>query len=574
MSHHKVLNALDRHLALIGFMGAGKTTLAEEVAARIGRRAIDADRLLEGRAQISIGTFFAQRGETEFRVAEAALARDTFRQSPPAVIALGGGAVKTPEVRSTLRERALTVLVDVDVDVAWSRAKDTDRPLAQDEQLFRRLYDERRPLYSDVADAVADDADGVVLAAGGIRYELGGLERLGELVPGDGPVALVTDSRVMGIHGARAQTALGDRLRSTHDLPAGEAAKQLHVVERLWSELRLDRGGTIVALGGGALTDAAGLAAALYLRGIPWVAVPTTLVGQVDAGIGGKTAIDLTGAKNVVGAFHWPARVVCDQALLTTLPEAERRNGLAEVVKTGLLAGDPVWERPEPEQVRACAAFKSGICLADPHDRGPRAQLNLGHTFAHALETAAGYALPHGRAVALGLLAALRLSGLPDEERRNGLAEVVKTGLLAGQPLWELREPEKVRACAAFKSAVCIQDPHDRGPRNQLNLGHTFGHALEAAAGYALPHGRAVALGLLAALRLSGLPAEARVVRDVLAPEPVRVDRDAAWAALARDKKAERGAPRLVLLDAPGKPRWGVAVPQDDVRRALDELIA
>ena len=109
-----------------------------------------------------------------------------------------------------------------------------------------------------------------------------------------------------------------------------------------------------------------------------------------------------------------------------------------------------------------------------------------------------------------------------------------------------------MRACAAFKSAVCIQDPHDRGPRNQLNLGHTFGHALEAAAGYSLPHGRAVALGLLAALRLSGLPDEARVVRDVLAPEPVRVDRDAAWAALARDKKAERGAPRLVLLDAPG----------------------
>ena len=131
-----------------------------------------------------------------------------------------------------------------------------------------------------------------------------------------------------------------------------------------------------------------------------------------------------------------------------------------------------------------------------------------------------------------------------------------------------------MRACAAFKSAVCIQDPHDRGPRNQLNLGHTFGHALEAAAGYALPHGRAVALGLLAALRLSGLPDEARVVRDVLAPEPVRVDRDAAWAALARDKKAERGAPRLVLLDAPGKPRWGVEVPEDDVRRALDELIA
>jgi shikimate kinase len=141
------LNALDRHLALIGFMGAGKSTLAEEVAARIGRRAVDADRLLEGRAQISIGAFFAQRGETEFRVAEASLARETFRQSPPAVVALGGGAVKTPEVQTALRKHAFTVLVDVDVDTAWERSKDTGRPNAQDESVFRRLYDERQPLY-------------------------------------------------------------------------------------------------------------------------------------------------------------------------------------------------------------------------------------------------------------------------------------------------------------------------------------------------------------------------------------------------------------------------------------------
>src|SRR5256885_11935449 len=131
------LNALDRHLALIGFMGAGKSTLAEEVAARIGRRAVDADRLLEGRAQISIGAFFAQRGETEFRVAEAALARETFRQSPPAVVALGGGAVKTPEGQSTLRERALTGLVHVDVEPAWESLEENDPPAAPGQYVFR-----------------------------------------------------------------------------------------------------------------------------------------------------------------------------------------------------------------------------------------------------------------------------------------------------------------------------------------------------------------------------------------------------------------------------------------------------
>ena len=130
-----------------------------------------------------------------------------------------------------------------------------------------------------------------------------------------------------------------------------------------------------------------------------------------------------------------------------------------------------------------------------------------------------------------------------------------------------------MRRCAAFKAAVCLQDPHDRGPRNQLNLGHTFGHALEAAAGYDLPHGRAVALGMLAALEISGNGEAAAVVRRVLAPEPVQVDRDVAWAALARDKKAVGGAPRLVLLEETGKPTWGVEVPAADVRAALDGLI-
>ncbi len=116
--------------------------------------------------------------------------------------------------------------------------------------------------------------------------------------------------------------------------------------------------------------------------------------------------------------------------------------------------------------------------------------------------------------------------------------------------------------------------PTDRGPRNQLNLGHTFAHALEAAAGYDLPHGRAVALGMLAALELSGNPDAAAVVRRVLAPQPVRVDRDAAWAALARDKKAVGGGPRLVLLEENGKPRWGVELAADEVRTALDRLVA
>jgi 3-dehydroquinate synthetase len=395
------------------------------------------------------------------------------------VLALGGGALSSSQVRDALRERAFTVHVEVDAGEAWSRVRDAGRPLAQDELDFRALFTKRAPVYAQAADATANEVDEVVLAAAAVHVEAGSLERIGELAP-SGDAALVSDARVAGIHGADAQVALGRRLISVHELPEGEEAKTVDAVTALWHALRLDRTGVLVALGGGCTTDAAGFAAATYLRGIRWVAVPTTLVGQVDAAIGGKTAIDLAEGKNLVGAFHWPVRTVIDPTLLATLPERERREGLAEVVKTGLLMGESLWELPD-------------------------AQL--------------------------------------------------------------------VHRAAAYKSAVCLQDPHDRGPRNVLNLGHTFAHALEAAAGYGdLTHGSAVALGLLAALRLSGLDTSA--VEETLRPEPVHVDRDRAWAALQRDKKAENGRVRLVLLDAPGKPVYGAECPEAEVRAALDELIA
>ena len=380
-------------------MGAGKSTIGRELARRLGREFRDTDDDLEPAMIVD--------DEAGFRAVETVAVKAALA-AQPSVIALGGGAVETPEVRALLRS-ACTVVIDVDAETAWRRSRGTDRPLARDEAEFRRRYELRQPLYTEVADARAVDADGVALAAAGVHVEIGALERLSELI--DAPAALVTEPVVNGIHGADAQLAFP--FAETHELPSGEPAKQIGEVERLWRALRLGRSGTLVALGGGSLTDAAGFAAATYLRGVPWIPVPTTLIGQVDAAIGGKTAIDLPEGKNLVGAFHWPRRTIVDPALLETLPAHERLNGMAEVVKTGLLVGEPLWELSDAELVRRCAAFKSAVCLRDPHDEGPRHVLNLGHTFAHALEAAAGYDLPHGRAVALGLLAALRLSGRP-----------------------------------------------------------------------------------------------------------------------------------------------------------------
>ena len=412
-------------IVLVGFMGAGKSTAAREVAGELGATPLDADALLDERLGTPIEDFFAAHGEEEFRRREEALVLELLGRGGDAVVALGGGAVESPRVREALRDH-LTILLDVDAETSWARVKASPRPLARDRAAFTALLERRRPLYDEVARWVVPgrrgtaaravrtlgDADARMVwattASGDYPVVVGAGLRDGP-VRGPGTAFVVTDSGVPREWVGEAQFVL----------EAGEQHKTLASAEALWRALAaagVTRADHVRAVGGGVVTDLAGFCAATYQRGIPVLHVPTTLLAMVDAAIGGKTGVDLPEAKNYVGAYHQPVGVVADVETLATLPAPQRAEGYAEVVKTALIAGGWLWERVavgaevDEDVVFACARTKVAVVAADERDAGARQVLNLGHTVAHALETVTRYALTHGQAVGLGLLAALRLS--------------------------------------------------------------------------------------------------------------------------------------------------------------------
>lgn len=230
-------------------------------------------------------------------------------------------------------------------------------------------------------------------------------------------VAVVTNTTLAPLYGQ----ALVDRLPNAAliTMPDGEQHKTLATVTQLYGDLvraKLDRGSTVVALGGGVVGDTAGFAAATYMRGIRLVQIPTSLLSMVDSSVGGKVGVDLPEGKNLVGAFKQPDAVMIDPDVIGTLPPQEWRNGMAEVLKHGLLADpallDPSLHAPKQaaELVRRAVQVKVDVVEQDPYEQGIRAHLNLGHTFAHAIEQVTQYQWPHGAAVGFGLLAAAQLS--------------------------------------------------------------------------------------------------------------------------------------------------------------------
>jgi shikimate kinase / 3-dehydroquinate synthase len=443
------------NIVLAGFMGVGKTTIGRAVAATLGRPFMDLDDRIASDAGKPISAIFADDGESLFRRLEAGAIR-LWAEPRGRVLAVGGGAVLDPANRAALSAGGVVICLEAEPATIVARlAGQNDRPLlagADRELRVASLMAARGPAYAALPNhldtthltiaaavervlGIVDGLPGaghrlVVAGASGPLYDILIAENLlaqagARLLAADlcpSRCAIITNPTVAAHHLGRLQAALAgagfEPVVCT--VPDGEAHKTLASVAMLYDALaaaQLSRDEPVIALGGGVIGDMAGFVAATWLRGVPFVQIPTSLLSMVDASVGGKVAVDLPRGKNLVGAFKQPALVLIDPALLDTLPLAEYRSGMAEVLKTAII-GDPALfdalagDTP-PSRVAMIAdtvRVKAEIVARDPYEHGDRAWLNLGHTFGHALELVSSFTLRHGEGVALGTIAAAELS--------------------------------------------------------------------------------------------------------------------------------------------------------------------
>ncbi len=492
-------------IVLVGLPGSGKSVVGKRLAHRHGATFIDLDESIEIANGRSIPDIFSEDGEAAFRAMERAAIADLgpADASPRVrrVIATGGGAVVDPRNRWSLYRGRLSVWLDGRPEVLAQRLRRSHhvRPLIIGRDPIGAIRDltmrrERFYAAADLRVSGVAEVNGVVgavearlresqaVGGGAGTTLLRAATPIGRIVLGDGIAPAAVDAALRRLEARRAilvsepgawaavGTAIAAALGTmgwpveTISLPQGEAAKRLAIVETAASELarlRVERSEPIVAIGGGALGDAAGFLAATFLRGIPIIHVPTSLVAQIDSSIGGKTAVDLPEGKNLVGSFHQPAAIVIDVAALRTLPERERRAALGEAVKMAALGDERLFEllehdgpdvaagTPEvfargvaAELVERCAWGKVEVVLADERERAPdggRITLNLGHSLGHAVEAAAGYGeLLHGEAVAYGLRAATRIGvamGITPAARAERIGRMLDRVGLAREPL-------------------------------------------------------------------------------------------------------------------------------------------
>jgi len=446
---------------LYGPPGSGKTTIGKHLAQRLALPFVDLDQRIEELIGKSIPQVFAEQGESGFRNQESAFLCDLLN-TDRAVVALGGGTLLNPHNREFVEGLGSVVLLHATNQVLLERlySSPVERPLlfGDTDSRLSALLDQRAshydsfPLKMDVSEKGVEETIWEIQVALGM-FRISGMNNPYDVRVGHGlyqnaggqlaarglkgPIAIVSDEKVGAIYGRSVLSALHQQGFAVNllMLPTGEKTKNLGMLKRIWNfflDNRLDRDGIALALGGGVIGDITGLAAATYLRGIKWVYLPTSLLAMCDACLGGKTGINLPNGKNQIGAFYPPSMVLADTDTLSTLTNFEIRNGMAEVVKHGIIADPDLYQYCGAgleivygnwdKVVRQAMAVKIRIILDDPYERGMRAVLNLGHTLGHAIESATHYRTKHGYAISIGMVAAANLS------ERIGLANAGITG--------------------------------------------------------------------------------------------------------------------------------------------------
>jgi shikimate kinase/3-dehydroquinate synthase len=473
----------NNNIFLVGLMGSGKTTIGRQLAKRLGKRFVDSDHEIEARTGASIPLIFDIEGEASFRRREADVIRDLSSQRG-IVLATGGGAVLDAGTRARLAERGTVIYLRAHINSILQRvAHDKNRPLlrtADPRRTLELLTAQREPLYREVAHLVIDTGrPNVQSMVQTILEQLAALARKSAIasmnspasLPGTaqrpdaspftlnvdlgersypiaiGPgllddaalvvryvngrqVAIVTNTTVAPLYLEKIAAPLRAAGRDVLEiiLPDGEQYKNWESLMLVFDAMlshKCDRQTTVVALGGGVIGDMAGFAAASYMRGVPFVQVPTTLLAQVDSSVGGKTGLNHPLGKNMIGAFYQPRAVLADTSTLATLPARELAAGLAEVIKHGAILDAAFFDWLEQNMAKLVARdpaalahaiarsceIKADVVRRDEREGGLRAVLNFGHTFGHAIEAGLGYGnWLHGEAVGCGMVMAADLS--------------------------------------------------------------------------------------------------------------------------------------------------------------------
>jgi 3-dehydroquinate synthase len=415
------------HIFLYGPSGSGKSTIGRVLANHLNLPFVDSDQIIETRAGMTIPQLVETRGMAKLRELETE-ALQQIVNATESVVALGGGALLREENRSLVEASGKVVLLTAELPTLLERLQNdpNERPLLAGglkskltEYLeSRKAHYDSFPLQIHADEKTPEQISREIQTMLG-RYHLSAMgkydvriEQIANLPYGD---LIVTDENIAPHHLADIKHALGREVPAVV-IPAGEEHKNLETVSRLWAAFLqngLDRKSTVIALGGGVIGDLTGFAASTYMRGIDWVAVPTTLLAMVDASMGGKTGFDLPEGKNLIGSFHPPKLVLADPSLLLTLPDRELTSGMAEVVKHGIISDpelfalcrhDMTWVKMNLEEiVKRAMAVKIQIIEEDPYEKGIRAMLNLGHTVGHAVELVSGFKLSHGESIAIGM---------------------------------------------------------------------------------------------------------------------------------------------------------------------------